>query len=184
MKTKAFIFILAFSFVAQILTAQKTGILFHTIVLKLPQLAGLSLTTNSNPTKVLNNNHNSLVIQSSNIWLNYHSILNVVNPESSKQVTAQITKGEIDANLSFLISTANDIGKGIGKIGKPVKTPISLNSATAKTIINDIGIAYTGNKIFEGHNITYSFLFNNKNFSTKDQTPSSHFTITYTFLDN
>jgi len=183
MKTKAFIFLLIFSFVAQIWGAQKIGILDHTIILKLPQVAGLSLKTNSNPSKV-RNNYNSVVIKNSNIWLNYHSILNVLNPEPSKQIKAQITKGNIDSVQLFAISTSKDNGKGIGNIGTPAYAATNLNDLKAKTIIDNIGIAYTGNDVYQGHNITYTLFLKNKKNSSAVQRPKSEFTVTYTFLDN
>ena len=184
MKTKAFSLLLVYSFVAQILIAQKTGILYHTIILKLPQFAALSLTTNSDQSKLLKNNQNSLILKSSDIWLNYHSILNVVTPEPSKQIKAQITKGKINSIQSLTINTSKDSGTGIGNLGTPVKSSINLNNFNTKTIIDNIGIAYTGKDIFQGHKISYTFFFNKKNLSLVDQTSSSDFTITYTFLDN
>lgn len=185
MKTKAFIFLLAFSFIAQVLLAQKTGLLFHSITIKLPQFAGLNLSSNSKPIQILKKrNNNTTRFKSENLWLNYHSITKGDHLEPSKNIKAQLTKGNLNNNLTLSLIALNDIGKGNGIVGKASNKNFELNKKNAFKIIDNIGIGYTGKGAFEGHNIIYFLTSKNINNTQLNKNISNNLTVTYTFFDN
>ncbi len=180
MKSKVILFLIATSLIAQVIMAHKNG-LPHTITIGLPQYAGMSLV--ENPMKLphlLKKNSKVFQYKKSNLWLNYHSVLKGNLLEPSKSIQAQLTKGSLGKNLSLSITTAKDAGKGKGLIGTPAKKPIVLNQRAAKKIIDNIGIANTGNGIYKGHNLTYLIASKKKGQNISGQ----QLTITFTFFDN
>ena len=183
MKTKALLFLFAFSFIAQLLLAQKTGLFFNTIVFRFPQLAGLSLVSNSkNTARIIKRNNNKLEFGKSNLWLNYHSIIST-SIEPSKNIWAQLTKGSLDPSLTLSIIASKDFGNGSGVIGKPIKIPIILSSTIAQKIIDDIGIAHTGDGVNEGHQLTY-LITSEKRLNKLNSLSNNSLTISYTLFDD
>lgn len=185
MKSKALIFLFAFSFLVQIIIAQKTGFLFHTITIKLPQFAGLSLSSNSNSNTLIKKvNSKIIAYKYSNLWLNYHCVLKGTKMEPSKNIQVQLTEGKLDKNFTLWITTSKDSGKGKGKPGKAIQKSIVLNNYIAKKIIDDIEISNTGKGVNEGHKLTY--LINSKNSGLKRLKDISDkpLSITYTLFDN
>ena len=183
MKTKVLLFLFAFSFIAQLLLAQKTGLFFHTITFRFPQLADINLVSNSkNTTKIKKRNNNVLEFGKSNLWLNYHSIIST-SIEPSKNIWAQLTKGSLDPKLTLSIIASKDLGNGNGVIGKPIKTPIILSRTIARKIIDDIGIAHTGEGVNQGHQLTY-LITSEKRLNNLNNISNNSLTITYTLFDD
>ena len=184
MKTKAFLFLFVFTFVAQIIQAQKTGLLLHIITINLPQFVDLSLSLNSNPSIIDKRKSHAVTIKNTNLWLNYHSILKGEHLEPSKNIKAQLTSNKLNENFSLSLIALKDIGKGTGDIGKTFNKSILLNNCNAVKIIDDIGIAYTGNNTFEGHNIIYHLHSNNKTILNQSKNLSKNLSVTFTLFDN
>ena len=119
----------------------------------------------------------------SDLWLNYSSI---VGKNSSREVTVQITDGDVPNGVDLTVVAKQYEGDGEGTMGKSSDEAIVLNSKKAENIIKGIGSAYTGNGAKKGHNLTYKITqsddkdaYANLNFEE-----STTLTITYTLTDN
>ncbi|NND05995.1 MAG: hypothetical protein HKN87_06430 [Saprospiraceae bacterium] len=88
-------------------------------------------------------------------WINYSSSIRKGGPR--KSITAQVLSGELPRGLRLKLSTGKYTGSGRGKTGKPRKE-IEL-SHLPRTIIKNIGAAYTGSGMHQGHNITFSLVY-------------------------
>jgi len=87
-----------------------------------------------------------------NKWLNYTSA--ITRTGSNRRITAQIANGSLPEGVELRLKANNYTGSGKGTHGQS-SGQISLNS-TPKTIINNIGRAFTGNGVGNGHQLTYS----------------------------
>ena len=119
----------------------------------------------------------------SDLWLNYSSI---VGKDSSREVTVQITDGDVPDGINLTVVADQYEGDGEGTMGEASDDAIILNSKKAENIIKGIGSAYTGNGAKKGHNLTYKIAqsddkdaYANLNFEQ-----STTLTITYTLTDN
>jgi len=182
MKYRALLFLFAFSFVVQILQAQKPWLLYHTITINIPQFAGLSISLNPKQSFIKKTHYNVVSFKTANLWLNYHSVLKGEHLEPSKNIKAQLTNGKLNKNFSLSLTALKDV-KGTGEIGKTSNKSIKLTKNKAFKIIDDIGIAYTGNEPLEGHNIIYH-LHSNKINSNRNKSLSNKLSVTFTLFDN
>ena len=161
----------------------------HTVTIGIPEVALLdieSTTTNAislnatAPTeagdKVVFNQTNS------DLWINYSSI---VGKKSTREVSVQITGGDVPNGLELSVVAKEDAKKGEGTTGSAVKDPIVLNDKKAATIIEGVGSAYTGNGANKGHNLTYKIAQSSDEdaYSKLSFEESTTLTITYTLSD-
>lgn len=134
------------------------------ITLSLPPIteAGNSLSSVSNSTQ----------------WLNYTSAVSIGG--MGRSIGAYISSGSLPAGLRLMLSVGPPAGSGGGARGGSIAN-LTLGS-TPQIILRDIGGAFTGNGINNGHPLTYTLLV--QNFGQLKATQSATVTITYTFLDN
>ena len=85
-------------------------------------------------------------------WLNYTSAISRTG--SSRYITAQIANGSLPEGIELRLAANDYSGSGKGAHGQS-SGQISLSS-TPKTIISNIGRAFTGNGVGNGHQLTYS----------------------------
>ena len=85
-------------------------------------------------------------------WLNYTSAISRTG--SNRIITAQIASGVIPEGVALGLTASDYEGNGKGTHGQS-SGQIFLSSAP-KTIIDNIGRAFTGNGTGNGHQLTYS----------------------------
>jgi hypothetical protein len=170
--------------------AQDTEKDTHTLTIEIPEVALLDIESNNSNAITLNATVPTEAGEkvefnqtNSDLWLNYSSI---VGKNSSRQVTVQITDGDVPSGIDLTVVAKKYEGNGEGTIGEVVEKAIILNDKKANDIINGIGSAYTGNGATNGHNLTYKIAqsddkdaYANLNFEE-----STTLTITYTLTDN
>jgi hypothetical protein len=117
------------------------------------------------------------------IWLNYSSIIGSIN-DPSRVISVQMTSGEIPSGTYLEVTSATYSGDGDGAFGTPASA-ISINPTT-QNIINNIGSAYTGDGVNNGHNLSYKLelLPDAGSYALLDFEDSSTIEITYTLSDN
>ena len=162
----------------------------HTLTLGIPEVALLDIESVSSnaislkataPTeageKVTFNQTNS------DLWINYSSI---VGGKSSRNVTVQITEGDVPSGIDLTVIANKYVGVGEGTMGNVEEDAIVLNSKKATNIIEGIGSAYTGNGVKQGHNLTYKIAQSNDKdaYANLNFNESTTLTITYTLTDN
>lgn len=108
-------------------------------------------------------------------WLNLTS---AVTPGATRRVSAQVVSGSLPNGVRLKLETAAFSGSGSGTFGS-VTSPIYL-SATATTIINGIGGAFTGNGN-NGYNLQYTLEIQTY---SQLQKANNTFSILYTLIDN
>ena len=161
----------------------------HNVTIGIPNVALLDIeSTTSNaislnataPTEagdavVFNQTNNDL-------WINYSSI---VGTDATREVSVQITDGDVPAGLELSVVAKADAEQGEGTTGSVSGDAIVLNGNSAATIIEGVGSAYTGNGANKGHNLTYKIAQSNDSdsYSKLNFEQSQTLTITYTLSD-
>lgn len=182
--------ILALAFGGFSAVAQDTKTDKHTLDIKIPEVAILDLETTGKsgaiamegkaPTEAGNALDFSKAINSE-LWINYSSIIGK-KTEPSREVTVQITDGDVPSGLEILVEAAKDAGKGEGTVGTPAGQ-LTLTTAAQK-IVTGVGSAYTGNGANAGHNLTYKLQLATGKYGDIDFDQSGSITVTYTLSDN
>lgn len=85
------------------------------------------------------------------LWLNYSSIKPAV--DQLREVTVSVNTVTPGVNIN--VSAATATGSGDGDLGTPVVGPLTLTDQ-GQIIIDNIGSAYTGNGMNNGHQLTYT----------------------------
>jgi len=114
----------------------------------------------------------------STLWINYSSI---VSGKATREVTVQITGGDIPKGIELSVEAQQYAGDGQGTMGRAISTAIVLDDKKAATIIEGVGSAYTGNGAGSGHNLTYK-IAQTGSYSDLEIADSS-LTIMYTLTD-
>ena len=170
--------------------AQDTEQDSHSLTIGIPEVALLdieSVTSNSislNATAPTEAGEKVVFNQSnSDLWLNYSSI---VGKNSSRDITVQITDGDVPSGIDLTVVAASYEGDGEGTMGEVDSESITLDDKKASTIIKGIGSAYTGNGAKQGHNLTYKIAQNDDKdaYSELNFEESTTLTITYTLSDD
>ena len=120
--------------------------------------------------------------QNSDLWINYSSIVGS-KTEPSRDITAQITSGNVPEGLVLSVQASKDAGMGDGEMGR-AKEMIRLDDH-AQEIITGVGSAYTGNGPSRGHQLTYVLSLDKKegSYAKIDFDQSNTLAITYTLTD-
>ncbi|NND05999.1 MAG: hypothetical protein HKN87_06450 [Saprospiraceae bacterium] len=118
----------------------------------------------------------------SDLWINYSSIVGSKS-DPRRDVTVQITSGEVPSSMLLSVEASADAGAGDGMMGTP-GTSITLN-AKAQDIITGVGSAYTGNGPSKGHLLTYKLSLDPKkgSYASLDFDQANTLGITYTLTD-
>jgi len=179
----------ALLFATTAINAQDSNEDSHTVTIGIPNVAlldiesatGKAITLDAQaPTeageKVVFNQTNS------DLWINYSSI---VGDKSTREVSVQITGGDVPDGLELSVVAKADVKQGEGTTGSVAKDAIVLNDKKAATIIEGVGSAYTGNGANKGHNLTYKIAQSkdDKAYSKLSFEQSQTLTITYTLSD-
>jgi hypothetical protein len=116
------------------------------------------------------------------LWINYSSITNK-RTEPSRDITVQITSGNVPAGMVLEVTAGKDAGRGEGQVGVPTGT-ISVNH-TAQSIIRGVGSAYTGHGTSNGHQLSYKLALSNDkgSYGHLDLDQSNTVAIMYTLTD-
>jgi hypothetical protein len=162
----------------------------HTIDIKIPEVAILDLETTGKsgvialegtaPLEAGNALDFSKAINSE-LWINYSSIIGK-KTEPTREVTVQITDGNVPSGLEISVEAAKDAGKGEGTVGTPAGA-LTL-STSAQKIITGVGSVYTGNGANAGHNLTYKMKLATGKYGDIDFDQTGSITVTYTLSDN
>ena len=169
--------------------AQDTNQADHTLSIEIPEIALLDIESkdgnNISLTATAPTEAGDKVIfeqTNSDLWINYSSI---VGSKETRQVTVQITDGNVPDGIELTVMATNDAGSGEGTMGKAAKAPIVLNDKKATNIIDGVGSAYTGNGASKGHNLTYKIAQSDDkdSYSKLNFDQSTSITITYTLTD-
>lgn len=174
------------------LIAQDTNEDLHTVSINVPEIALLDLESQTGTGISLNGTApteagNKVVFNASNndIWINYSSICSSGN-QSTREITVQITDGDVPDGLELKVVAGEDVGLGDGAMGDAEEDALVLNDQNAHTIIEDVGSAYTGNGPSKGHNLTYTLTQKSDagSYASLNFSQSQTVTITYTLSDN
>lgn len=166
----------------------------HDILLTVPEVALLDIETTGGSTTIslgpsapseAGDPLNFSAATNNSLWINYSSITNSANGETSRTVSTEVTSGSIPSGmtLDLVVGDATTTNSG-GTLGTVINggTPYTFGSG-AQTIINNIGSCYTGSPANNGHQLTYSLAMDAGNYADLDASTSS-ITITYTLSDN
>jgi len=161
----------------------------HTVTIGIPEVALLDLESTTGTAISLNAQApkeagDAVVFNQTNsdLWINYSSI---VGENSTREVSVQITAGDVPAGLELSVVATQDAKQGEGNTGSAVNDAIVLNDKSAATIIEGVGSAYTGDGANKGHNLTYKIAQSkdDKAYSKLSFEQSQTLTITYTLSD-
>ena len=192
MKLKNLLFAALIVFTAKGAFAQDTNEDFHTVTIGIPEVALLDLESATGTDITLNGTAPSEAgeamvfnAKNSDIWINYSSIVGSKS-DPSRNVTVQITDGQVPDGLVLSVVAAQDAGKGDGTMGKAEKDAIALSTKKADKIIDGVGSAYTGNGANKGHNLTYTLTLdsNKGSYAKVDFDQAQTLSITYTLSDD
>lgn len=86
------------------------------------------------------------------IWINYSS---VIQNNTTNTISANLSSGDLPAEVAIKLTVGPDVGAGYGKVGNPTM-PVYLN-AFPQPIITDIGSCYTGLGNNKGHLLTFTW---------------------------
>ncbi len=176
-------------FVCSLFNAQ-TNNKSHTVTINVPEVALLDIHTTSSLNinlsgTTISEAGKAVVFHDSNnsIWINYSSIVGA-ETEPYREITAEISEGEIPNGLALYIKAQEDVSMGDGKMGNVEELKKLTHSPV--TIIKKIGSAYTGVGVNKGHNIQYTLKQNEleNHYSKLDFDQAGPLTITYTLSDN
>ena len=172
--------------------AQDTNEDSHTVSIGIPEVALLDLESATGTAISLNGTApteagDAVIFSATNadIWINYSSIVGS-STEPSRNVTVQITDGDVPDGLVLSVVAAQDAGEGDGTMGVAVSDAIELSTDNAEEIIDGVGSAYTGNGANKGHNLTYSLNqdASSGSYADLDFDQAQTLSITYTLSDN
>ena len=161
----------------------------HTIDFKIPEVAILDLESSSKSSSIglsaeaPNEAGNPLDLskaKNADLWLNYSSIVGKKS-DPSRDVSVQITTGDVPSGMEILLDAATDAGQGEGVVGTPTGQ-ISL-STSAQTIISGVGSVYTGDGVKRGHNLTYTLQLASGKYGDIDFDQTGQIVVTYTLSD-
>jgi len=130
----------------------------HPICLVLPEIAIVDIEPNDTPINLQfdapleGGNAITALERNQTKWLNYTSAISRTG--SNRMITAQIASGALPEGVELGLIASAYKGNGKGAHGQS-SGPIFLSS-TPKTIIDNIGRAFTGNGTGNGHQLTYS----------------------------
>lgn len=85
-------------------------------------------------------------------WINYSSI---VEGNSTNTIWANLSSGNLPAEVIIKLNVGEDIGAGAGVMGRPISQIVL--TPYPQAIITDIGSCFTGQGIHKGHQLTYSW---------------------------
>jgi hypothetical protein len=192
MKLKNLLFAALIVFTAKASFAQDTNEDTHTVTIGIPEVALLDLESATGTAITLNGTAPSEAgeamvfnAKNSDIWINYSSIVGSKS-DPSRNVTVQITDGEVPDGLVLSVVASQDAGKGDGTMGVAEKDAIILSTSKADKIIDGVGSAYTGNGANKGHNLTYSLTLDSSkgSYAKVDFDQAQTLSITYTLSDD
>lgn len=123
----------------------------------------------------------SFNLSNTSLWLNYTNIKS--NAEATCRVTVGMTN-DLPTGMALSVSAGLDAGNGQGDKGTPNSSAILLTNGATSTIITDIGSAYTGDGVNNGHQLTYNLTFDDDEFQTLTADLNQSVTITYTIADD
>ena len=191
MKTQKLLFVAFLIFTSANLFAQAdTNKDSHSLTIGIPEVALLDIESTTSKSISLNATApteagEKMVFNQTNneLWINYSSI---VGNNTSREVTVQITNGEVPSGIDLTVQAKDYVGDGEGAMGTAVKKAIVLNDKKATNIIEEIGSSYTGNGARKGHNLTYKIAQSSDKdaYSKLNFDQSNTLTITYTLTDN
>ena len=190
MKTQKLLFAVIIAIFSTNAFAQDTNVGEHTVSIGISEVALLDLESNSGNNITLNATApeeagEKVTFEDTNadLWINYSSI---VGTEQTRDVTVQITGGDVPAGIELSVKAANDAGKGDGAMGIAVTNSIVLNDKNATSIIAGVGSAYTGDGAENGHNLTYAIKQSSDEgaYASLNLDDSTTISITYTLTDN
>ena len=191
MKTQKLLFVAFLIFTSANLFAQAdTNKDSHSLTIGIPEVALLDIESSSSKAITLNATApkeagEKVVFNQTNneLWINYSSI---VGNNMSREVTVQITDGDVPNGIELTIQASDYKGDGEGAMGTAAKKAIVLNDKKATNIIEEIGSSYTGNGATKGHNLTYKIAQSKDKdaYSKLNFDQSNTLTITYTLTDN
>ena len=180
----------ALLFATTAINAQDTNEDFHTVTIGIPEVALLDLesTTGENEIELTATapieagDKVEFDQEDSTLWINYSSI---VGTDATREVSVQITDGDVPAGLELSVVAKADAEQGEGATGSVSGDAIVLNGNSAAIIIEGVGSAYTGNGANKGHNLTYKIAQSNDSdaYSKLNFEQSQTLTITYTLSD-
>ncbi|MBT3241908.1 MAG: hypothetical protein HN352_02085 [Bacteroidetes bacterium] len=101
---------------------------------------------------LLNNQLGNLVADST-IWLNYTTLVREEQPDFS--ITIELASGSIPEGVELLVEAKPYNGISQGRHGH--STGLMPISQIPRVIIDQIGTSYTGNGIYVGHQLIFSF---------------------------
>jgi hypothetical protein len=163
----------------------------HNVSIKLPEVALLDLEANEGTSITLGPDAPTEAGEAldfseesnSTIWINYSSIVGSKS-DPSRNITVQITSGDVPSGLVLSVEAAKDAGMGDGTMGEPAGA-VKLDKS-AQDIINGVGSAYTGNGVSRGHQLTYKLALDESKgaYASLDFDDSNTMAITYTLTDN
>ncbi len=163
---------------------------FHTVTIKIPEVALLDLESASAknfnlaptaPTEAGDPLDFSKATDS-RLWLNYSSIIGSTT-EAERKVTVQVTNGDIPGGVELKVKAAAATATGAGTYGTPAASAVSITTAAAD-IITGVKSVYTGHGVSKGHNLTYSLELASGGYADLDFDDSQTVTVTYTLSDN
>lgn len=161
----------------------------HSIVIVIPELALLSLEsatgTSINLKAIAPTEAGGTITFSpadTSLWLNYSSIVGGV--VALRNITVQITDGELPKGTVLSLIASADAGEGDGTIGVPSGS-INLSSSP-QNIITAIGSAYTGKGLTKGHNLSFLLGLDTAegSYAKLNINANKILVVTYTLSDN
>lgn len=164
----------------------------HNVSLSIPEVALLDLESSNdkninfdleapteagNAVKITNMNYD--------MWINYSSIVGS-STCTSRNITVQITDGNVAEGLQLYVYAWGDNKQGGGDMGSSSKYLKKLTDTEITTLITGIGSAYTGNGPNKGHRVLYYLTkSSDKDYYSKlNSDESDVLTITYTLSDD
>jgi hypothetical protein len=192
MKLKNILFATLIVFTVNTSFAQDTNEDSHTVTIGIPEVALLDLESATGTAISLNGTApteagDAVIFNATNsdVWINYSSIVGS-SSEPSRNVTVQITDGDVPDGLVLSVQASQDAGQGDGTMGVAENNAITLNKNTADKIIDGVGSAYTGNGANKGHKLTYTLKSDTANgsYAKIDFDQAQTLSITYTLSDN
>lgn len=114
----------------------------------------------------------------SELWINYSSSLRT--EQNSRKIMAEISQGTVPNGIRVFLQASSYAGAGGGQLGNPAGR---VRLATSpKPIISNIGNAFTGDGINNGHRLTFSLDISN--YSKIVSNDNASFTVLYTITEN
>ena len=185
------ILIICLLLVYMFINAQPTNNDTHTVNINIPEVALLNIHSTSDLDIKLSGTNvidvgKAVIFNDSDTstWINYSSVVGS-KTKPVREITVQISEGNIPEGLVLYVKAYSDVSKGGGKVGKPIKNRKKLTNNPI-TIIKKIGSSYTGVGPNKGHNIEYSIELDDSSdsYSKLDFNQSGSLTVTYTLSDN